>query len=129
MSLLQRNFRLFNQVKSANLLKNFHTRSILLNEEKLTEGEQLIFNKLTQNLKPSELFVKDVSGKFVSCYQLIHILIKSNNIGGCGSMYAIKIKSGEFKGKGLVQQHRVVNEILKDEIKDMHGLQLDTSAE
>ncbi|KXN73667.1 bola-like protein [Conidiobolus coronatus NRRL 28638] len=110
MSLLQRNFRLLNQARSVNLLKNFHTRSILLNEEKLTDGEQLIFNKLTQNLKPSELFVKDVSG-------------------GCGSMYAIKVKSGEFKGKGLVQQHRIVNEILKDEIKDMHGLQLDTSAE
>lgn len=39
-------------------------------------------------------------------------------------MYAIDIASKAFEGLSTVKQHRMVNEILKDEIKDMHGLQV-----
>ena len=43
-------------------------------------------------------------------------------------MYAIEIVSPQFKGKSTIEQHRVVNNILKGEIKIMHGLQLKTSS-
>ncbi|XP_048825363.1 bolA-like protein 3 isoform X2 [Brienomyrus brachyistius] len=46
--------------------------------------------------------------------------------GGCGAMYEIHIESEEFKGKRTVQQHRLVNQALKDEIKTMHGLRIFT---
>ncbi|CAH2274674.1 Hypothetical predicted protein [Pelobates cultripes] len=46
--------------------------------------------------------------------------------GGCGSMYEIHIESEEFKSKRPVQQHRMVNDALKEEIKDMHGLRIFT---
>ncbi|KAF7721054.1 hypothetical protein EC973_005519 [Apophysomyces ossiformis] len=49
------------------------------------------------------------------------------NAGGCGSMYAIDIASKAFEGTSIVKQHRMVNEVLKEEIKGMHGLQLKTS--
>ena len=39
-------------------------------------------------------------------------------------MYAIDIASDEFKGMTVVKQHRTINEILKEEIKGMHGLQV-----
>jgi hypothetical protein len=39
-------------------------------------------------------------------------------------MYAIDIASDQFKGLSIVKQHRKINEILKDEIKGMHGLQV-----
>lgn len=39
-------------------------------------------------------------------------------------MYAIDIASKAFEGTTIVKQHRMVNQILKDEIKDMHGLQV-----
>ncbi|KAG2172387.1 hypothetical protein INT43_004929 [Umbelopsis isabellina] len=70
----------------------------------LTEGERHIYNKLTNELTPLRLQVADVSG-------------------GCGSMYAINIASAQFKGMSVVKQHRKINEILKEEIKEMHGLQ------
>jgi BolA-like protein 3 len=41
-------------------------------------------------------------------------------------MFRIHIESPLFLGKSLVQQHRYVNEALKDDIKQMHGLQLIT---
>ncbi|GAB1290982.1 BolA-like protein 3 [Apodemus speciosus] len=47
--------------------------------------------------------------------------------GGCGAMYEIKIESEEFKEKRAVQQHQMVNQALKEEIKDMHGLRIFTS--
>ena len=40
-------------------------------------------------------------------------------------MYAIDISSKSFEGTSIVKQHRMVNQILKDEIKEMHGLQVD----
>ncbi|NP_001003525.1 bolA-like protein 3 [Danio rerio] len=46
--------------------------------------------------------------------------------GGCGAMYEIHIESDEFKGKRTVQQHQLVNQALKDEIKAMHGLRIFT---
>uniref|UniRef100_A0A8C2DEI1 BolA-like protein 3 n=1 Tax=Cyprinus carpio TaxID=7962 RepID=A0A8C2DEI1_CYPCA len=46
--------------------------------------------------------------------------------GGCGAMYEIHIESDEFRGKRTVQQHQLVNQALKDEIKAMHGLRIFT---
>ncbi|XP_059798781.1 bolA-like protein 3 isoform X2 [Balaenoptera ricei] len=47
--------------------------------------------------------------------------------GGCGAMYEIQIESEEFKEKRTVQQHQMVNQALKEEIKGMHGLRIFTS--
>lgn len=45
---------------------------------------------------------------------------------GCGSFFSIKVSSPDFEGKTLIQQHRLVNEVLKDEIKAIHGFTLET---
>ncbi|EIN10833.1 bola-like protein [Punctularia strigosozonata HHB-11173 SS5] len=70
-----------------------------------TDGERTIYAKLTDRFSPSELLVQDVSG-------------------GCGSFYAITIASDAFKGLPIVKQHRLVNDVLKEEIKGIHGLQV-----
>mmetsp|Transcript_17061 Transcript_17061/g.35139 ORF Transcript_17061/g.35139 Transcript_17061/m.35139 type:complete len:96 (+) Transcript_17061:171-458(+) len=46
--------------------------------------------------------------------------------GGCGSMYAIEVESVDFKGVSKVKQSRMVNDLIKAEIGDMHGLTLKT---
>ncbi|EEQ46942.1 conserved hypothetical protein [Candida albicans WO-1] len=75
--------------------------------EPMDEYESKIYNILQQELNPVNLKIKDVSG-------------------GCGSMFSIFIESEKFKGLTMIKQHRLVNEILKDEIKKWHGLQLRT---
>ena len=80
----------------------------------LLPGEINITNKLTENLNPSVLAVKDVSGNLCLFTQK----------GGCGSMYAIEISSESFKDLTLLQKHRLVQDVLKNEIKDMHGIQI-----
>ncbi|KAF8609464.1 bola-like protein [Ceratobasidium sp. AG-I] len=76
----------------------------------LTEGEQVVFDKLKSKFQPSNLDVEDVSG-------------------GCGTFYAIAITSSAFKGLPMVKQHRLVTEELKKEISGFHGLQIKTTAE
>ena len=62
----------------------------------LSPGESTLYTLLASALDPSALSVQDISG-------------------GCGSMYAITVASGHFKGKSVVKQHRMVNEVLRAE--------------
>ncbi|CCH45305.1 hypothetical protein BN7_4887 [Wickerhamomyces ciferrii] len=78
-------------------------------EERLSDYEQLIYNKLYKELTPESLEVMDISG-------------------GCGSMFAISVVSQNFKGLTMIKQHKLVNSILSDEIAKWHGLQLKTKA-
>lgn len=48
--------------------------------------------------------------------------------GNCGTSFSIKIKSPDFKGKPMIMQHRMVNEALKDELKEIHALQIKSEA-
>jgi BolA-like protein 3 len=41
-------------------------------------------------------------------------------------MYAIEVTSARFVGLSVVKQHRLVNEILGQWVKEWHGLQLRT---
>lgn len=41
--------------------------------------------------------------------------------GGCGASFAALIVSDAFQGKSALQRHRLVNGILKDEIKAIHA--------
>jgi len=75
---------------------------------KITTGEQKVAEVLQKSFpKAKEISVVDISG-------------------GCGAMYEISIESEDFSGKSRVHQHRMVNEALKEEIKDMHGLRIST---
>lgn len=73
------------------------------------EYEQEIYTKLEDSLSPKFLDVRDISG-------------------GCGSMFAISIVSEKFNGVPMVKQHRIVNDVLKEDIKNWHGVQLRTKA-
>ncbi|KAF2846431.1 bola-like protein [Plenodomus tracheiphilus IPT5] len=75
----------------------------------LNEAELHVFNKIKAELDPVKLEVQDISG-------------------GCGSMYALEIESPKFKGLTVIKQHKMVNAVLKDEIKSWHGVQLRTKA-
>ena len=46
--------------------------------------------------------------------------------GGCGTMYAVAITAEKFRGLPVIKQHRLVNEILSEQIKSWHGIQLKT---
>lgn len=45
---------------------------------------------------------------------------------GCGDMYRVFVASSDFRGKTLVQQHRQIQQALKEEVKNWHGLTIET---
>eukprot|EP00695_Tsukubamonas_globosa_P003820 TRINITY_DN850_c0_g1_i1.p1 TRINITY_DN850_c0_g1~~TRINITY_DN850_c0_g1_i1.p1 ORF type:complete len:93 (+),score=20.12 TRINITY_DN850_c0_g1_i1:53-331(+) len=70
--------------------------------------QNLMKSLLTEKLQATKVNVIDMSG-------------------GCGSMFQIDVESPMFEGQTMVKQHRMVNEVLKAEIKEMHGLTLRTA--
>jgi stress-induced morphogen len=68
---------------------------------------QRIITQQLKALSPVNLVVNDISG-------------------GCGSMFEISVESAQFKGLSMVQQHKLVNSLLKDQVKQLHGLVLKT---
>ncbi|KAJ1848863.1 hypothetical protein IWW55_006204 [Coemansia sp. RSA 2706] len=71
----------------------------------MSSGEQHLHDKLQRELQPTNLKVADVSG-------------------GCGSMYVVEVEAECFRGLSRVKQTKLVNSLLKDEIKDMHGMRV-----
>jgi len=71
--------------------------------------EAALVHVLETEFAPQELRVEDVSG-------------------GCGAMFTVHIVSEAFEGMPMVQQHRLVNSVLKDQIAAMHGIVLNTAA-
>jgi BolA-like protein 3 len=43
-------------------------------------------------------------------------------------MYALNVESPKFNGLTVIKQHKLVNQVLADEIKKWHGVQLKTKA-
>lgn len=98
----------------------------------LSESELRIFNKLKTELNPTKL---EVISQPPSCPPLTHPLtyhVRVHQVqdisGGCGSMYGIEIVSPKFTGIPVIKQHRLVNQVLEEEIKNWHGIQLKTRA-
>lgn len=50
--------------------------------------------------------------------------VRTSYSGGCGSFYAITIASEKLKGLPILKQHRRVKEVLKDDMAELHGLQV-----
>eukprot|EP00586_Coscinodiscus_wailesii_P012110 CAMPEP_0172499440 /NCGR_PEP_ID=MMETSP1066-20121228/127158_1 /TAXON_ID=671091 /ORGANISM="Coscinodiscus wailesii, Strain CCMP2513" /LENGTH=121 /DNA_ID=CAMNT_0013273183 /DNA_START=97 /DNA_END=462 /DNA_ORIENTATION=+ len=46
--------------------------------------------------------------------------------GGCGSMYKLEVSSEKFRGISMVKQHRMVQDVIRREIGEMHGLTIST---
>ncbi|XP_075216628.1 bolA-like protein 3 [Lycorma delicatula] len=95
---------------SSRSLSLVSSNSLSTSVELFTEGEKRIKGLLQKTFpKAKDIKVQDVSG-------------------GCGSMYTVDVRTEEFRGLPIIKQHRLVHEALKHEIKDMHGIQINTAA-
>ena len=79
-----------------------------------------IAQKLKDALSPQQIEVEDVSH---------HHAGHAGWREGGGTHFTVTIKSASFAGKSRVQQHRLVNSILADELAgDIHALELHLSS-
>ncbi|KAF0769263.1 bolA-like protein 3 [Aphis craccivora] len=74
----------------------------------LKGGENILYLSLQKKFpQAKEIKIKDISG-------------------GCGAIFEVFISTSEFKGMSMVKQHQLINEVLKDQIKSMHGIRIHT---
>lgn len=79
-------------------------------DHQMSEAEKNMNKLLTDNIKGcSRVEVHDVSN-------------------GCGSMFDVVVEATSFQGKSKVAQHKIVTNILREQIKSMHGLTIKTKA-
>lgn len=71
-------------------------------------SKSILENLIKSNLKVTKLSIEDVSG-------------------GCGQAFKVEVASSDFKNKSLIKQHQLLNEILKEELKDIHSITYKTS--
>eukprot|EP00049_Salpingoeca_infusionum_P010593 m.183029 g.183029 ORF g.183029 m.183029 type:complete len:116 (+) comp14684_c0_seq2:210-557(+) len=84
----------------------FQTR--LMATKKVDPLEQSMLDKLKAELNTQTVEVEDMSG-------------------GCGSAFRVLVESEAFRGMPSIKQHRLVKSILKDEIAQIHAIQVHTA--
>ncbi|OUM67735.1 hypothetical protein PIROE2DRAFT_31861, partial [Piromyces sp. E2] len=73
-----------------------------------TPMEKLLMKKLVNAFEPTAVIkVKDISD-------------------GCGSLYMVDVTSTKFDDLRMVKQHRIVMDVLEDEMKTWHGIHIVT---
>ena len=56
-----------------------------------------------------------------------HVAVTDTS-GGCGDFFSIVVVSKLFEGKPLLEQHKMVNKLIKGEFESLHGITLKTVA-
>lgn len=84
--------------------------------------ESEMINKIVENLKPSYLNIRNDSAKHA------HHAGVRDAVNKTESHFDIEIVSDEFIGKSMPARHRIVYQILDDELKNkgLHALQMKT---
>jgi BolA-like protein 3 len=59
--------------------------------------------------------------------QKVGEVIVEDRSGGCGANFYIRVESTAFRGMPRIQQHRSVQQVLKDEIAKWHAVSIETS--
>jgi len=87
---------------------NSETPFDIRHEGALTPLEKLLKSKLENAFEPTAIIkVKDISD-------------------GCGSLYMVDVTSTKFDNLMMVKQHRIVMDVLEDELKTWHGIHIVT---
>lgn len=82
-----------------------------------------IEDKLTRHLEPVRLRIKDVSHRHAGH---AHRRVSDAPEGG-ETHFSVEVVSARFEGMARLARHRLVNELLADELKErVHALQLRT---
>ncbi|KAI0789212.1 bola protein [Abortiporus biennis] len=62
----------------------------------------------------------DLENAIRTAIPVAHLEIEDQS-NGCGENYAIVVVSDAFEGKTTLARHRFINEVLKNEIAEMHA--------
>ncbi|KAL5016775.1 hypothetical protein ScPMuIL_006364 [Solemya velum] len=67
----------------------------------------------------------DIKAKLEKELSTVHLEVEDLS-DGCGTKFKAIIVSPQFEGKTLLQQHRLVNSVIEEEMKDIHAFEMKT---
>ncbi|KAF7207345.1 bolA-like protein 2 [Nothobranchius furzeri] len=56
----------------------------------------------------------------------VHVDVEDTSSNRCATSFKVLIVSSQFEGKPLLQRHRMVNECLSEELKEIHAFEQKT---
>uniref|UniRef100_A0A8D0DJR9 BolA-like protein 2 n=1 Tax=Salvator merianae TaxID=96440 RepID=A0A8D0DJR9_SALMN len=56
-------------------------------------------------------------------HPLLHKEVEDTTPGHCSTSFKVLVVSPRFRGKALLQRHRLVNEVLAEEMKHIHAFE------
>eukprot|EP01041_Mallomonas_annulata_P013447 gene13447-28507_t len=95
-----------------------------MNHRLLLSSSKRLFSSTPGPTSDLEKRISDILRNALNTTKLVVL----DTSGGCGAMFNITVESPLFKGLSLIKQHKMVNKIIEAEIKEMHGLTLNTKA-
>lgn len=69
-----------------------------------------------------------LEAKISSSLTGVHSVVARDLSDGCGAKFEIEVICEEFRGKPLLQQHRLIHKAIEEERKVIHALTLKTKA-
>lgn len=106
-----------------NKTKHIFNRNLANITKTLSKNECSLIN-FKKNFFVEKAIIENKIKTKINCENLEVVDISGN----CGTSFSVKIISPDFKGKPMIMQHRMVNEALKDELKEIHALQIKSEA-
>ena len=73
-------------------------------------------------------YEQELTSKLYGCPELqspTRVVVEDRS-GGCGANFFIQIESDVFRGLPRIKQHRLVQDVLKDEIAKWHAVSIET---
>ena len=113
-----------------NILKNILTKQNSFNLKGIVIPKKITLGTRSQIFKNNKFFIIQV----ITLEEKLKNKIKCEKLevedisGNCGTSFSIKLTSPDFKGKSIIMQHRMVNDALKEEMKEIHALQIKSEA-
>ncbi|XP_026478145.1 bolA-like protein 3 [Ctenocephalides felis] len=102
----------------------FKSISNIRNQRNISILSRIWSGKKAESAVQSETEIKTILAKKFPNAKSIEVQDVS---GGCGAMFEIAVEAADFKGMSTINQHRLITNTLKDQIKDMHGIRIQTS--
>ncbi|XP_055509032.1 bolA-like protein 2 [Leucoraja erinacea] len=74
----------------------------------------------------TELTAAGVRDKLLKELKAEHVEVEDITAQKCSTSFKVLVVAEVFGSKALLQRHRMVNEVLKEEMKSIHALELKT---
>jgi len=76
--------------------------------------------------EPTAVTPETIEGALRKGMRVKNVLV--NDVSGNGSFFQVAVQSPDFQGLPLLKQHQKVNALLKEHLKQVHGISIKTLA-